>query len=218
MEFLKELFSEGALTYEQLSAKVTERGFKLADLSTGNYVAKKKFEDEIANRDGQIKDLSNQISTRDADMAALKTQLETDGNDNKTKVANLTEQLSKLQTDYNQAKTDYEAKLTRQSYEFSVREFVNGQTFSSNAAKRDFTKEMLSADLKMKDKSIIGATDFLNAYKESNPDAFVVSKPDPEPPAPEPGNGGKPIFIQPTPPAPGEENPFNFNFSGVRGH
>lgn len=212
MEFLKDLFGEEALTYEQLSAKVSEKGFKVADLSTGNYVSRKKYEDEIGTLNTTILDLNNTISTRDTDLASLQQQLEDGSKDNKTKVSELTEQLSKLQGTYETAKNDYEAKLAKQSYEFAVKEFANGQVFSSNAAKRDFINEMLTADLKMQDNTIMGATDFVNKYKETNTDAFVT-KVEVDPTAGEP----KPKFVQPTPPTPsGDENPFSFHFSGVR--
>ena len=38
MEFLKALFENGALTWEQFSEAVNAKGYKVADLSTGNYV------------------------------------------------------------------------------------------------------------------------------------------------------------------------------------
>ena len=41
---MKELFGDGALTAEEFEAKVTEKGYKLADLSTGEYVNKNKFD------------------------------------------------------------------------------------------------------------------------------------------------------------------------------
>ena len=52
MEFLKELFGNESLTYEQLAAKVAEKKMKLADLSTGAYVGKDKYETLTADRDG----------------------------------------------------------------------------------------------------------------------------------------------------------------------
>ena len=73
---LKKLFESGALTYEQFSAAVSNAGYKLADLSTGNYVSKKKYEDELQAKDATIEDLNNQITTRDTDITNLKTQLE----------------------------------------------------------------------------------------------------------------------------------------------
>lgn len=214
MDFLKDLFGEEALTFEQLKNKVSERGFKVADLSTGNYVAKKKYEDDIQTRDTQIGDLTGQISTRDADLKNLKKQLEDANTD--TTVADLTEKLTKLQGEYKTAKTDYETKLSKQSYEFAVRDFANGQKFSSKAARKAFISDMLNAQLSMKDDTIIGATDFLEAYKNDNEDSFLIETPEPEP---KPAETKPPMFVQPTQPTPGQDvNPFDsvFTFSGVR--
>lgn len=212
MDFLKELFGEEALTWEQFSEAVTSKGFKVADLSKGNYVSKKKFDDEIKTRDTTISELNSTISVRDNDIEDLKQKLETGGQDNETKVKELLTQISTLQSQYESDKSELETKLSKQAYEFAVRDFANGQKFTSTAAKRDFEREMISADLKMKDNSIIGANDFVTSYKEKNADAFVTADPEP---TPEP----KPTFIQPTPPTPqSSDNPFDavFNFNGVR--
>lgn len=212
MDFLKELFGEEALTWEQFSEAVTSKGFKVADLSKGNYVSKKKFDDEIKTRDTTIGELNSTISARDNDIDDLKQKLETGGQDNETKVKDLLTQISTLQSQYESDKSELETKLSKQAYEFAVRDFANSQKFTSTAAKRDFEREMISADLKMKDNSIIGANDFVTSYKEKNADAFVTADPEP---TPEP----KPTFIQPTPPTPQpSDNPFDavFNFNGVR--
>ena len=212
MDFLKELFGEEALTWEQFSEAVTSKGFKVADLSKGNYVSKKKFDDEIKTRDTTISELNSTISVRDNDIEDLKQKLETGGQDNETKVKDLLTQISTLQSQYESDKSELETKLSKQAYEFAVRDFANSQKFTSTAAKRDFEREMISADLKMKDNSIIGANDFVTSYKEKNADAFVTADPEP---TPEP----KPTFIQPTPPTPQpSDNPFDalFNFNGVR--
>lgn len=212
MDFLKELFGEEALTWEQFSEAVTSKGFKVADLSKGNYVSKKKFDDEIKTRDTTISELNSTISVRDNDIEDLKQKLETGGQDNETKVKELLTQISTLQSQYESDKSELETKLSKQAYEFAVRDFANSQKFTSTAAKRDFEREMISADLKMKDNSIIGANDFVTSYKEKNADAFVTAEPEP---TPEP----KPTFIQPTPPTPTpSDNPFDavFNFNGVR--
>ena len=212
MDFLKELFGEEALTWEQFSEAVTSKGFKVADLSKGNYVSKKKFDDEIKTRDTTISELNSTISVRDNDIEDLKQKLETGGQDNETKVKDLLTQISTLQGQYEEEKSTLETKLSKQAYEFAVRDFANSQKFTSTAAKRDFEREMISAELTMKDNSIIGANDFVTSYKEKNADAFVTAEPEP---TPEP----KPTFIQPTPPTPQpSDNPFDavFNFNGVR--
>lgn len=212
MEFLKALFESGALSWEDFTKAVNEKGFKLVDLSTGKYVVKKKYEDDIAAKDTQISDLNTQITTRDNDLNDLKTQLEAAGTDNKTKVSELTAQVTKLQGEYDTVKTEYEGKLAKQAYEFAVKEFANTKEFTSNAAKRDFINEMIKGDLKMKDGALLGADDFVKIYSEANADAFVVAAPANE-------NKPNPTFVNPTNPTPPPaDNVFlnAFNFTGVR--
>ena len=116
---------------------------------------------------------------------------------------------------------NWEKKLDIKSVEIpaSVKEignyaFANNKKFSSNAAKRDFIKEMTSANLTMQNDVIMGADDFANNYMKNNSDAFVVEQPN------EPDN--KPSFVMPTVPTPnpGNDNAFiqAFNFTGVRPH
>lgn len=216
MDFLKSLFDEGALTWEQFSEKVSKGGFKVADLATGNYVDKKKYEDAINTRTATINELNTQITTRDGDIAKLKKQLEDNSGDNTTKIANLTQQLNDLQTTYSQTKDDYEKRISKQNYEFAVKDFANSKKFTSQAAKRDFINEMINKNLQLQDNKILGAEDFVTSYKENNADAFVVEA-DPNTVQQKPN----PNFVNPqsnqTPPP---DNAFvnAFNFVGVRPH
>lgn len=52
MEFLKELFGDKALTFDQFAAKVNERKMKLANISDGAYVGREKFDTLTADRNG----------------------------------------------------------------------------------------------------------------------------------------------------------------------
>lgn len=214
MDFLKELFGEGELSYDKFTQAVQAKGIKLADLATGNYVSKAKYDDDLARRDTTITDLTSQISTRDTDLSNLQAQLASADADNKTKVAQLTSQLETLQTEYANTQTAYNDRLAKQSYEFAVKDFANTKKFTSNAAKRDFINEMINKDLKMEKDKILGAEDFVTAYAEANADAFVVENPNPEPTP-------KPTFGQPSEPTPAPDaNAFAgvFNFMGVRPH
>ena len=218
MDFLKSLFENGAITWEQFQQGVEANGYKIADLSKGAYVAKHKYDDDIASRDATITELNGQITQRDTDIAGLKDKLENSSADNKTKVEDLNNQLAQLQTDYAKEKSDYEAKLSHQAYSFAVKEFANTKKFSSKAAQRDFINEMMSANLQMKDNTILGADDFVKLYQEQNSDAFITEEP---PKDPDSREEPKPTFVQPTPPAPsGDDNPFMtaFNFPGLRPH
>lgn len=212
MDFIKKLFegTEG-LTYEGFMAKANEAGIKFANLAEGKYVSKQKYDDDISAKDTQIADLNTTISTRDTDLADIKSQLEQAGVD-QTKLTQLTADMTALQTKYNDDVKSYKAKLSKQAYEFAVREFANGKKFTSNAAKRDFVNSMIAKDLKMDNGKILGADDFVTSYSTDNADAFVVDNPDPEP------GKGKPTFVNPTggaDPTKGD-NGFTFNFAGVR--
>ena len=215
MDFLKEIFGEETLTFDAFVSKVTEKGIKLADLSTGNYVDKKKYEDAVSTKDTSINELQKQLKERDTDLKNLQAQLSDGTKSNETKISELTGQLTKLQDDYKTAKKDYEDKLSAQAYNFAVREYAGGRKFTSEAAKRDFINEMLSAKLSMKDNSIIGATDFENTYRSNNEDAFVVEN----------NNDNsdelnkKPLFVQPSSqvgPKNNEEDPFLKAFGFVK--
>lgn len=184
---IKEIFDKaenGSLTYAQFEELATNA--KFADLSTGDYVSKKKYEDELSGKDGQIKTLNDTISNRDKDLKELKTQLETaaqaDGAD-KEALEKLTADMASLQNKYNDDMKAYKTQLAEQSYEFAVKEYANGIEFSSAAAKRDFIGQLKNARLKMDGDMILGADDFRMKYQENNSDAFQV-KAEPAPAEP----------------------------------
>jgi len=229
---IKELFDKangGTLTYDEFEAAVKESGAKFADLSEGKYVSKSKYDTDLKAKDTeieglntQITDLNGTITTRDTDLAQLQKQLEEAGDDAK-KLEALNTSFSALQTKYDDEVKSYQAKMQHQSYEFAVREFANTLKFTSNAAKRDFTKAMIERGLQMEGSKLLGREDFVEAYSAENSDAFVVDVPEPAPaepaPAPEP-TPAVPTFVASTPgPAPDStDTGFQFNFTGVRAH
>ena len=217
---IKELFDkaeDGVLSYEQFEAQAKAGNAKFADLNEGNYVSKGKYTNDLAAKDDQIKSLNETITTRDTDLTELKTKLEAAGADT-SKLAELTSQLESLQGKYTEDTKKYEAKLSQQAYEFAVREFANSKKFTSEAAKRDFTRQMIAENLKLKDNKIVGADDFVTAYTESNKEAFMVDKPDD---GDNPEATPLPQFVGSTSggnPTPAESNAFTeaFHFTGVR--
>ena len=76
MELLKNLFSEGeALTYDQLTEKISAAGLNLANIADGSYVSRDKMDSKVKGLQGQISDLQGQVKQRDTDMAELQTKL-----------------------------------------------------------------------------------------------------------------------------------------------
>ena len=104
MDFLKALFGDGQLTYDQLLEKVKEAKMNIVNLADGGYVSQAKFDDKVNGLNAQITQLNEQITQRDADMATLKTDLEAAQAD-AGKLPGVQQSLSELQTKYANDKT-----------------------------------------------------------------------------------------------------------------
>lgn len=193
MAELKELFEnaeDGVLSYEQFVEAAKEAGAKFKDISSGNYVSVQKYNDDLEAKSKEIEVLNGTISTRDTDLVELQKKLEAAGTDAE-KLETLGNDFTKLQTKYEKEVKAYQEKLQKQAYEFAVKSYASSQDFSSEAAKRDFINQMLGADLKMDGDTLIGATDFREAYASSNADAFKVAEPEP------PIEPARPNFVAP---------------------
>lgn len=179
---IKELFDKaegGTLTYEQFTEAAGKS--KFVDVSTGDYVSVNKHNDEVEKLNKQIETLNGTIKTRDSDLKELQGKLKEAGAD-VDKLSTLSNDLANLQQKYDTDTKNYKAQLEKQAYEFAVKEFANGYEFSSKAAKKDFIREMIGAELKVDEKGIVGGTDFYKRYASENADAFVTkSEPKEEP-------------------------------------
>ena len=185
---LKEIFDKAtsenkSLTWEEFEAIAKESKAKFTDLSEGRYVDRQKYEDDLAKKETEIGTLNDTITTRNADLEALQTQLQNAGND-AGKLEELNSNLTALQAKYDADTQALNAKLSAQAYEFAVRDYAGKQKFSSLAARRDFERSMIDKHLPLEGDSIMGADDFMKAYAKADPNAFVKSEPAPKP-APE---------------------------------
>lgn len=196
---IKEIFDKaenGTLTFEQFEEISKQSNVKFADLSEGKYVSKSKYDDDLGSKDSSITQLNDTIAQRDKDLADLQAKLKEAGTDT-SKLAELQTSFDTLQSKYTTDMQAYQEKLAAQKYEFAVKEYANGKEFSSQAAKRDFVRSLLSENLKMKEDTIIGADDFAKVYAEENADAFVT-KTEPTP-VQQTTPANKPQFVSSTP-------------------
>lgn len=217
---LKKVFEgaeNGTLTFEQFEEAAKKAGAKFVDLSEGGYVSSHKYNDDLAAKAKEIETLNGTISTRDTDLEALKKQLEEAGVD-ATKLQEATASLAALQTKYDGDMKSYKEQLKKQAYEFAVKEYANTQKFSNKAAKELFIQAMIAKDLKMDKDKILGADDFVTAYKADYSDSFAT---EPDSTLDQSGEDDDVAhFVHPTNPNnAGGQDPtggFNFNFTGVR--
>ncbi len=183
MDFLKALFGDGPLTFDQFMEKARTAKMNIVNLAEGGYVSQAKFDDKVNGLNQQVSQLNEQITQRDADMATLRTSLEAAQAD-ASKLPGVQQSLSDLQAKYTQDKTQYEASIAQQRYEFAVREKANGLKFSSTAAKKAFVQEAINKGFKQDGDTLLGYDDFVTKYKQDDPGAFVQETPPETPPAP----------------------------------
>lgn len=199
---IKEIFDKaenGTLTFAQFEEIAKADGAKFTDLSEGKYVSKSKYDDDLGAKDTSITQLNDTIAQRDKDLADLQTKLNDAGTD-ATKLSELQANFDSLQNKYAEDTKAYEQQLADQKYDFAVREYANGLTFTSEAAKRDFVRSMREEKLKMKGEMLIGADDFKSAYGTDNADAFVTKAETPDvTPSTQGSNVNKPQFVGTTP-------------------
>lgn len=187
---IQEVFEKsenGTLTFEQFQAIMGTA--KFVDLTEGHYVSKQKYDSDIQQRDGQITTLNQTLENRNTDLSNLQNTLKEAGDIDALKQAS--QDLTALRQKYDTETKQYQRQLTQQAYEFAVREYANKQKFTSNAAKNDFTTQMIAKKLQFEDGKLIGADDFKAMYAQNDPKAFASDEP-------APASNPVPTFVQPT--------------------
>lgn len=134
---------------------------------------KEKLTTAEQDRDTYKNKYDTDIAQRDSDLEALKTQLAEAGQ-SKDKLATLQTSLEEAQQKYNEDKAAWEKQLADQQYTYLVNDATRDLKFSSKAARKVFNDELIANPLQVKDGALLGFTDYVNVYKESNPDSFLA--------------------------------------------
>ena len=172
IEVLKEHLSEE--TYSAVAEELKDKDVKLADLSTGEYVSKGKYESieaQLNNTQNLLTDTNAKLEAalqNAGDNEALKQEIENIKNTNQTEVANITAQ--------------YESKLKNAA--------VMAELTKAGANDPTDILPHLNMDaITVNESGIVGLTDQLEPIKTAKPYLF---KGDPKPGASglEHGNGG----------------------------
>lgn len=179
MEFLKEILGDDL--YSQVEAKLKGNDkYKLANLATGEYVGKDKFQ----TADNARKEAETQLKDRDKQLEELKKS----AGDNKA----LQEQITKLQADNDKVAKDFAAKLGAQAVDFAIDTALlkaGGKNAKAIKALLDASKVKIDGD------KVLGLDDQIEALKKS--DAYLFGSNNPGDPGNPPAN----------PPPPGTKTP-----------
>ena len=146
---------------------------RFADLSEGGYVSRSKYDDAVNGLKSQVSDLQGQLSQRDTDLAGLNDQL-TAARADAGQLAEAQKQLGALQSKYEKDSKAWEAKNAQQAYEYAIRSKAGELKFSSVAAKKEFIREAIAQSFKQDGDTLLGYSDFLTKYRESDPGALAT--------------------------------------------
>lgn len=149
VEFLKDCF-ENEEDYKKFASKVDEKGIKIADLSTGEYVAKKKFDDK-----------ANELQTLQTKYNELEKNNKPDEVTAK-KIQDLEKELGDYKTKYNTLESQHN-------------HYLNRETVINNGFKKEFADFVVSEI----SKNVSDNVDFetaMKGYKSKNPQ-FTESTP-----------------------------------------
>lgn len=162
MEFLKKLFADGALTWEQFKEAVKE--MKLVDLKQGEYVSKDKYDNLLTEKNN----LTTQLGDRDKQLEELK-KIDHEG---------LKSRIAELETENANAK----AQSEKQIHELKANNAIEMALKSSNAKNNKAVRALLNLDIDnvkfTEDGTIEGLSELIEGIKES--DSYLF----------ESGNGG----------------------------
>lgn len=111
------------------------------------------------------------------------------------------------ETRYNTDTQALKDQLEDIKYGHAVEQAVSGLKFTSESAKKAFVADLTSKKLTMQEGKLLGFDDYTKAYKESDPGAFT---PETTPPSFTTGIVGSGASGS------SNQNPFNFQFTGVR--
>lgn len=89
--------------------------------------------------------------------------------------------VDKLKSDVDEWKEKYNKDMAAKDKDFAKRMFFNGIKFNSNLAKKAAMEAFDEKNLEFKDGKFIGADEFIEDLKKSDPQAFKSTDPDPKP-------------------------------------
>lgn len=82
-------------------------------------------------------------------------------------------------TKADQAQEEADRKIANIQRGYVLKEYSAGLKFTSESAKKAFLNDLEAANLPLQDEKILGFEDFVNKYRESDPNAFAPDKPAP---------------------------------------
>lgn len=153
----------GKEAYESLSEDIKKQyDEKELIINDGTYIPKAKFD----NLNEQKKDLENQLKETNDKVQEL----------SKANTEELKKQIEDLQNKYEEDTKALNEKYDKREYDIKLNDYAKDLKFSSNSARKSFMNDLKAKELKFEDDKLVGFDDFVNSYKENDPNAFMEEK------------------------------------------
>lgn len=156
MDFLKELFADKSLTFEELKKAVEENGkMKVVNLKDGGYVDKDKF----TAKEAEATALKDQVTAANKQIDDFK----------KLDVEGIKAAADKYKADYGAAQAKYQEDLKKMQFDFALDKALGGAKAKNSKAVR----ALLEVDkLKLDGETLLGLKEQLEAVKTEAPYLF----------------------------------------------
>lgn len=122
-----------------------------------------------------LKTTQDDLKSRNDDLEEVRKQLAESGGD-KEALEKANKSLAELQKTYDDKTKEYETNLAKKDYEFAIKEKVSALSFTSNAAKKQFTNDVIAKGLKLENGEILGFDDYVEEYKKSDEGVFKATE------------------------------------------
>ena len=153
----------GKDAYESLPDDIKKQyGEKELIINDGTYIPKAKFD----NLNEQKKDLENQLKETNDKVQEL----------SKVNTEELKKQIEDLQNKYEEDTKALNEKYNKREYDIKLNDYAKDLKFSSNSARKSFMNDLKAKELKFEEDKLVGFDDFVNSYKENDPNAFMEDK------------------------------------------
>lgn len=159
MEFLKSIFENKALTYEEFTSLLKDnKEINIVNAANGEYVKKEDLEtknSELVAIKKQLKEANSTIqSYKEMDIESIKRSAD----EWKNKYETETQELN--------------SKIQKQKYEFAAKEYLGNFKFINDRVKNSILNDFLEKEFKFEDNKFLGADDWINSLKENEPEVF----------------------------------------------
>lgn len=175
-DYLKKLFEEGALTFDQFVEKLNAtKDISIVNLKDGGYVSKDKFDAKVTELTGVKKQLDDANATiqsyKDMDIDGIKKSA------------------TDWEEKYNTETAALQKKLDDQAVEFAAKSYLGGFQYADDLVKEAIYAKFMAKNFKLgEDGKFEGADAFMDELKTTYPTSFAA--PAGNPPAGNPPAGG----------------------------